>query len=234
MCVQTCGICVPRFLTTKVTVAENGIGGRSKISGWGWFCSLHTDTLRKVWNLFLSYFFPDYGKIIPYTELAMIERTNLISNVLQTQQGKGHIYIFNNHHFSVWWLCTLLETWSNKLHLIIWYFPGCIPAQLKWRWAHFLKTFLIYIYIYIYIYCHPCLYIYIYIYIYIVFHVCISKSHRILCISSTRTDSDLWIYHLRAWSNFDCTIPSESLTPFSHVSFCTLFEQVCGIILWWV
>ena len=33
--------------------------------------------------------------------------------------------------------------------------------------------------------------------------VCISKSHRILCISFSETDSGLCIHHLFAWSNFN-------------------------------
>ena len=32
--------------------------------------------------------------------------------------------------------------------------------------------------------------------------VCIAKSQAILCISFSRTDSDLWIYHLWVWSKF--------------------------------
>ena len=34
-------------------------------------------------------------------------------------------------------------------------------------------------------------------------YVCISKSQRILCISFFRTDSELCIYHLIVWSNFN-------------------------------
>ena len=33
--------------------------------------------------------------------------------------------------------------------------------------------------------------------------VCISKFHKSLCISFSRIDSELWIYHLFEWSNFN-------------------------------
>ena len=32
--------------------------------------------------------------------------------------------------------------------------------------------------------------------------VCMSKSHRSLCVSFSRTDAGLYIYHLFVWSNF--------------------------------
>ena len=47
--------------------------------------------------------------------------------------------------------------------------------------------------------------------------VCISKSHRSLCVSFSRTSAGLYIYHLLAWSNFNylhisqwITLPTQS------------------------
>ena len=48
--------------------------------------------------------------------------------------------------------------------------------------------------------------------------VCISKSHRSLCVSFSRTDAGLCIYHLSAWSNLN----------FLHISqWITLLTQSC-------
>ena len=48
--------------------------------------------------------------------------------------------------------------------------------------------------------------------------VCMSKSHRSLCVSFSRTDAGLCIYHLLAWSKlFSCTFPSGSPCPPSRI-----------------
>ena len=48
--------------------------------------------------------------------------------------------------------------------------------------------------------------------------VCVSKSHKSLCVSFSRTGSGLCMYHLLAWSNFNsCTFPSVSPCPPSRI-----------------
>ena len=55
--------------------------------------------------------------------------------------------------------------------------------------------------------------------------VCMSKSHRSLCVSFSRTDAGLYIYHLLVWSNLNflhisqwITLPTQSCLALS--SFC--------------
>ena len=60
--------------------------------------------------------------------------------------------------------------------------------------------------------------------------VCISKLQRILCVSFSRTDSGLCIYHLVVWSHFNLLHNSQWIT-FPTQSFCTSFVLVCNIHL---
>ena len=57
--------------------------------------------------------------------------------------------------------------------------------------------------------------------------ICTSKSHRSLCVSSSRTGAGLCIHHLLVWSN--CTSPC----PPSRVSFYTLSVLICYIRILW-
>ena len=41
----------------------------------------------------------------------------------------------------------------------------------------------------------------------IMWSVCVSKSQKIFCVSFSRRDSRLCIYHLFVWSNFNCFAP---------------------------
>ena len=51
--------------------------------------------------------------------------------------------------------------------------------------------------------------------------VCVSKSHRVLCVSFSRTDSGLCVYHLFVWSNLN----------FSHNSqWISLPTQLCLVL----
>ena len=65
--------------------------------------------------------------------------------------------------------------------------------------------------------------------------VCISKSHRSLCVSFSRTGSGLCIYHLLAWSNLNflhisqvITLPTQSCLAF--YSFCA--NLLHSLIMW--
>ena len=65
--------------------------------------------------------------------------------------------------------------------------------------------------------------------------VCISKSQKSLCVSFSRTDSGLYIYHLFMWSNFDflhksqwMTLPTQSSLVL--YSFCANLQH--SLILW--
>ena len=65
--------------------------------------------------------------------------------------------------------------------------------------------------------------------------VCISKSHRSLCLSFSRTGAGLCIYHLLAWSNLNffnisqwITLPTQSCL--ALYSFCANF--LFSLIMW--
>ena len=65
--------------------------------------------------------------------------------------------------------------------------------------------------------------------------VCISKSHRSLCVSFSRTGAGLCIYHLLAWSNLNflhisqwITLPTQSCL--ALYSFCANFLH--SLIIW--
>ena len=65
--------------------------------------------------------------------------------------------------------------------------------------------------------------------------VCMSKSHRSLCVSFSRTDTRLYIYHLFVWSNLNflhisqwITLPTQS-SPVLY-SFCANLQHL--LIMW--
>ena len=60
--------------------------------------------------------------------------------------------------------------------------------------------------------------------------VYISKSQRILCVSFSRTDSGLYIYHLFVWLNFNFWYNSAH----SFVSSLTHFVLICCILIMWL
>ena len=64
---------------------------------------------------------------------------------------------------------------------------------------------------------------------------CISKSHRILCVTFSRTDSELCIYHLFVWSNLSLLHNSQWITFFNQS--CLVLYSLCAnlphsFILW--
>ena len=68
--------------------------------------------------------------------------------------------------------------------------------------------------------------------------VCMSKSHRSLCVSFSRTSARLWIYHLLVWSNLNflhisqwITLPTQSCLVL--YSFCAnlLHSLIMGLLL---
>ena len=65
--------------------------------------------------------------------------------------------------------------------------------------------------------------------------VCISKSHRSLCVSFSRIDSGLCIYHLFVWSNFNFLHDSQWIT--LSTQFCQVLYSFCtnllhSLIMW--
>ena len=61
--------------------------------------------------------------------------------------------------------------------------------------------------------------------------VCISKSPKRMCVSFSRTDSGLCIFHLFIWSDFLGSIPSWLPSPHRHIEFYTLFSLIYCIHL---
>ena len=62
--------------------------------------------------------------------------------------------------------------------------------------------------------------------------VCMVKSHRSLCVSFSRTNAGLCIYHLFVWSNWNfCTFPSGPPCRHSRVSPYTPSVLICCIRL---
>ena len=66
--------------------------------------------------------------------------------------------------------------------------------------------------------------------------VCISKSQRSLCVSFSRMDSVLWIYHLFVWSNLNflhnsqwITLPTESC-----LFLCSLCANLLHSLIMWL
>ena len=60
--------------------------------------------------------------------------------------------------------------------------------------------------------------------------VCISKSQRIVCVSFSKTDSDLCKYYLFIWSNLNFL---HNSSPPCCIQSCILFLLVCCIRLLW-
>ena len=58
--------------------------------------------------------------------------------------------------------------------------------------------------------------------------VCMSKSHRSLCVSFSRTDAGLCIYHLFFWSNFNFLHNSQWMT-YPTRSYLALYSYFCPI-----
>ena len=69
----------------------------------------------------------------------------------------------------------------------------------------------------------------------IMWSVCISKPHRILCVSFSRTDSGLYLYHLARWSNFHVLRSSQWITLYTQ-SYLVLFSfcasRLHSFIMW--
>ena len=62
--------------------------------------------------------------------------------------------------------------------------------------------------------------------------ICLYSSE--VCVSFSRTNSSLYIYHLSVWSNLiSCTIPSGSHSPLSCMQSCTLSLPICCIRLFY-
>ena len=59
--------------------------------------------------------------------------------------------------------------------------------------------------------------------------VCISKSQRILCVSFSRTDSGLCIYHLFVWSNLNFLHNSQWIT--FPTQSCRVLYSFCAYLL---
>ena len=69
----------------------------------------------------------------------------------------------------------------------------------------------------------------------IMWSVCLSKSHRSLCVSFSKTDAGLCIYHLFIWSNFNFLHISQWIT-LSNLS-CLVLYPFCvnllySLIMW--
>ena len=59
--------------------------------------------------------------------------------------------------------------------------------------------------------------------------VCMSKYHRSLCVSFSRTDTGLCIYHLFVWSNFNFSHISQRTT--LPTQSCPVLYSLCGSLL---
>ena len=68
--------------------------------------------------------------------------------------------------------------------------------------------------------------------------VCTSKSHRILCVFFSKRDSDLYIYQLFVWSNFNflhnsqwINLPTQSCLVHHHITYIYYFVASCLFLL---
>ena len=65
--------------------------------------------------------------------------------------------------------------------------------------------------------------------------VCMSKSHRSLCVSFSMTGVGLCIYHLFVWSNFNCLYISQCITlptQLCHVLYSFCANLLHSLIMW--